>query len=478
MNRACRIVILLLLCLVPASWAQLENSIPAPTRTVSGTRIGHYKDGPVPIDLSIRTIAALVPNGTGSYTTIPGTGTSAGTFTVPNVPYGYYLLQLGGRYLWTKNTLVNADYDQAYRSSAVTADPATTLTFNLRNHNRWQTYDVLELADTSAGAFELFPGGTEGQTTFAGTFPYSSNLNDSTQGDKTYLLQESTQYAGGYRLLVASSYFLPSSFTQVDAADTQLTGRFTSIQPNQSFRFNVNGADLAAATLAANPGAAIANTAIALDVFPGSMARGWIVSTPDLVSYDLNGDAPPFTANVDLGEVNYGNPYPSSFTLFILYQYSAQTSYLAPGASSPAVITSYAAGNTIALPTATKPLRLMVGPVQRPAVGGADFLANQSGLGLMPTIHWKPPNVGIAHAYQVLVYQVTNTDGITAATTIARLQTQGTSITIPPNVLTAGQAYVFQITTIYRPGVNVAANPYTLGPIAAGADVISGLMQP
>lgn len=477
MNRASRIVILLCLWLVPASWAQLENSIPAPTRTVSGTRIGHYKDGPVPIDLSTRTIAALVPNGVGSYWTISGTGTDAGTFSIPNVPYGYYLLQLGGRYLWTKNTVINADFDFAFRSSAVTADPATTLTFNLSNLSPWQTNDVLELVDPSENAFQLFPG-TEGETTFTGTFPYSTNLNDSTQGDKTSLLQESTQYVSGYPLLVASRGLFPSNFTQVDGADTQLTGRFRAIEPTQKFRSNVNGADLAAATLAANPGATFVSTFFGLDVFPGSMARGFIAAAPDLVSYSLNGDAAPFTVNADLGDVLYGNPFPKTFTLCALYQYSAQTSYLAPGASSPAAITTGVYGNTVALPTSTRPLRLMVGTVVQPAVGRTDFVANQSGMGLMPTLSWKPPNVGIAHAYQVLVYQVTNTDGITAATAIARLQTQGTSITIPPNVLIAGQAYVFQITTIYRPGVNVAANPYRLGPVVATADVISGLMQP
>jgi hypothetical protein len=477
MNYASRVVILLCLWMVPASWAQLGNSIPAPTRTVSGTRIGHYKDGPVPIDLSTRTVAALVPYAMGGYWTLPGTGTSTGTFSIPNVPYGYYFLQLGGRYIWTRNSVINGDFYDSFRSSAVGADPATTLTFNLSNLNPWLPNDVIELVDPSTAAFQLFTG-SAGEPIFNGTFPYTSNLNDSTLGDKTYLLQESTQYAGGYRILVASKYFSPSNFTQIDAADTQLTGRFRTIEPTQSFRLNVNGADIAAATLAANPGATFGSTFVGLDIFPGSMAHGWSGAAPDLVSYDLNGDASPFTVNADLGDVMYGNPFPRAFTLFAVYQYSAQTSYLAPGASTPAAVTTYAAGNTITLPTATKPLRLMVGPVQRPAVGGVDFFANQSGIGLMPTIHWKPPNVGIAHAYQVLVYQVTNTDGITAASAIARLQTQGTSITIPPNVLIAGQAYVFQITAIHRPGVNVAADPYTLGPIAAGADVISGLMQP
>jgi len=51
-------------------------------------------------------------------------------------------------------------------------------------------------------------------------------------------------------------------------------------------------------------------------------------------------------------------------------------------------------------------------------------------------------------------------------------------MTVPPNLLIAGQSYVFQITALYRPGVNIAVNPYMLGPVAAGADVISGLMQP
>jgi len=477
MKYVSRWVALLALCFVSVMWAQLDNSGVVRTRTVSGTRIIHYKDGPVPIDLSTRTIAALVPNTMGGYWTLPGTGTSAGTFSIPNVPYGYYFLQLGGRYLWTRNSVINGDSYESFRSTGVGADPATTLTFNLSNLSPWLPNDVIELVDPSAPAFQLFTG-SAGEPVFTGTFPYTSNLSDSTLGDKTYLLQESTQYAGGYRMLVASRYFSPSNFTQVDATDTQLTGRFRTIAPTQSFRANVNGADLAAATLAANPGATFGVTFFGLDIFPGSLAHGWSGAAPDLVSYDLNADAPPFTVNADLGDVMFGNPFPAAFTLFAVYQYSAQTSYLAPGASSSAAITTSVVGTTIALPTASAPLALMVGTVQQPAVGGADFFANQTGIGFMPTLTWKPPQMGTAHAYSVSVYQLTNNAGSTQATVIARLQTQGTSITIPPNLLIAGQSYVFQITALYRPGVNLAADPYMSGPVAATADVISGLMQP
>jgi hypothetical protein len=221
---------------------------------------------------------------------------------------------------------------------------------------------------------------------------------------------------GGYGILVASRYFSPTNFTQPDAADTQMTGRFRTIGPSRNFRLNVKGADLAAATLAGNPAATLTNTFLGLGAFPGNMSRGWSGSAPDLVSYDLNGDAPPFTANADLGSVMYGNPFPSTFTLFAVYQYSAQTSYLAPGANTPAAITTGAYGNTVILPTATRPLGLMVGTVVQPAVGGSDFFAYRNGIGLTPTLTWKPPNMGTAHAYQLSVYQVTNNDGNTEAT--------------------------------------------------------------
>ena len=133
MKRAIIWMTLFCLCLVSPTLAQSDSSRSATTRTVSGTRIGHYKDGPAPIDLSIRTVAAYVPNGSGGYQQILGAGTAAGSFTIPNVPYRPYLLQLGNRYIWTKNTIVNADFDASYRSTRASAAPDTTLTFNLTN---------------------------------------------------------------------------------------------------------------------------------------------------------------------------------------------------------------------------------------------------------------------------------------------------------------------------------------------------------
>ncbi len=471
MRRTNVFVALLCLTLVSAAWAQV-----VPTRTVTGTRIGHYKDGAVPVDLSVRTVAAFVPGVAGGYSVIAGSGTTAGTFTIPNVPYGYYLLQLGTRYLWTKNTVVNGDFNAAYRSTRASAGANTTLTFNLSNLNSWQDSDLLEMVDPSTAAFDLYPG-TDGATTFTGTFPYTDLLNDSTLGDKTYFLQLATQQVGGYPFLSVARFLAPT-FTQVDGSDTTVTGALRPVNQTQSFVANINGADLAAQTLAANSAAALTLTAVALDVYPGNLAKGATTSTPDLVSYDLNGTMPPLTVNANLGEVMYGNPFPPSFGAFVVYFYQAQTSYLLAGTTTPAPVTTNVYGYTPAIPTSTSPVSPMVGVVSNPSVGGGSFFTDRSGIGYMPTLSWAPPQVGTAHVYVVTVYWLIHDAGSTVATLIGRLQTQGTSLTLPPGLLSPGQTYVFTITAEYTPGVNLVKNPFVLGTSHAYAEVTSGMMQP
>jgi hypothetical protein len=471
MKRASIFVALLSLCLVSTMWAQV-----VPTRTVSGTRIGHYKDGAVPVDLSTRTIAAFVPGVAGGYNVVTGTGTTAGTFSIANVPYGYYLLRLGSRYLWTKNTVVNADYDSGVRSTEALAGANTTLTFDLRHLNPWQSNDLLEFINTSTGAFGLLTG-TEGETTFTGTYPYTNYLSDASQGDMTYLLQLATQEVGGYPFDSVARFFqIP--LTQLDGVDTTITEWMLPVSQSRAFRANIAGADLAAQALAANPGANLTFTVVALDPYPGSLAKGAIVSTPDLVGYDLNSDVTPLTVNADLGDVMYGNPFPRSFDLFVIYSYQAQTNYLLPGTTQSGAITTYAYGYTPAMPTATKPIAPMIGTVSNPSVNGGDFFADHSGVGFSPTLTWAPPQVGKANLYIVRIYDLISDAGATVPSLIANLQTQGTSIRIPANVMLAGQTYVFQITPEYRPGVNVAANPYRFGSTRAFADVLSGMMQP
>jgi len=454
-----------------------ENFSSPSTRTVSGTEIVHYKNGPLPTDLSTATVGAFVPNGAGGYTFLAGTGTSSGTFSIPNVPSGFYLLQLGALYLWTKNTVVDADSDRGGRSDTVQADQNTTVTFDLTNLNVWESTDFLEMVCPNNTAFNLFFG-TAGETTFTGTFPYFGALSVGTEGDQYYVFQLITQSVNGYPFTALGRYIAPSKFDQAQGSDTPINGELRSIVQKHTFEANINGADLAAQALASNPTAVLVDTGVYLDAYPGSIAKGENTSTPDMVAYNFGTGQPFITTNGDLGPVHYGNPFPSTWPLFYLYQWLAAVQYTAPGATNPTAIATDAYGLTPTLPTSSNPIKPLVGTVNSPSINRKSFFKDRTGVSTTPTLRWSPPKVGTATYYSIRVWQLSNNAGNTVAAPIARLDTQRTSLPIPQGLLTTGQAYVFDIMAFYIPGLNFAKTPLMSGPTFARAHVISGMMQP
>jgi hypothetical protein len=446
-------------------------------RNVFGTQIGHYKDGPVPVDLSATTIAAFVPNGSGGYHRRTGVGTSNGYFAIPKVPSGFYLLQLGSTFLWTKNTLVDADYNADYRSDTVQADQNTTVTFDLTNLNPWQDTDFFEMLCPNNLVFDTFSG-TAGQNTLTGTFPYFGSLSVGSEGDQYYLAQLITQNVSGFPFTALGRYIAPAKFTQAQGSDTAINGRLKTIAQNHTFEANINGADLAAQALAANPKAVLVDTTVALDVYPGSLKKGESTAAPDLVIYDVFSEQPLITTDGDLGQVAYGNPYHPKWPLFDIYQWLAQTNYTAPGATNSVPIFTRATGNNITLPTSTNPITPLVGVVSKPSINHKNFFVDRTGVGTTPTLRWSPPSLGTATYYSVQIYQLANNGGNTTRTSIALLYTQQTSLLIPKSVMSAGQAYVFKIHAGYVPGIDFTKTPFMNGPTFGFADVISGMMQP
>ena len=475
-------VAMVVMCAV-MGFAAPSDDVGVFTRTVTGTEIGHYLNGPLPTDLSTVTVGAYVffP-GKSRYAFLPGTGTSSGTFTIKNVPVGSYLLQLGNQYLWTGNSMVDADYIAAYRSDTVAADwPNTFFTFDVTNLNSWQVTDFFEIACTQGNVFEFFFGAI-GETTFTGTYNDFTNLVNGAEGDQCNLAQLSTQFLGGVPFAALSRYLALPTFTQAQDSNTAINGNLATIAQTNTFEVNINGADLQAQALAANPNATMYLADFFLDVNPGSLAHGQTTSTPDLVLYQwfpqgYGGSL--INTNVDLGALGYGNPYPAAqWPVFLGYTYQAANFYTAPGATNSALWTTLVFGETTNLPSTTSPIAPLVGVAQKPLVNGSNFFVNQTGIGLTPTLQWSAPTLGSAGSYGVHVLQLSNVGGNTVMNRIASFATSATSLQIPPNVLTPGQAYVFQIRARYIPGVSFAKTPFEFGPIVGTADVISGMMLP
>jgi hypothetical protein len=476
-------IVIAFISIIGSFSAQAQEVSEASMRTVTGTEITHYNNGVVPTDLSAVTVAAFVANGAGGYNVISGSGTGAGTFTIPNVPSGSYLLQLGSTYLVTSNTVVDADTVYEQRSNGVPANSSTNLTFDLTNLDSWQTTDMFEMVCPNNGVYNDFDGAL-GATSFVGTMPYAQfiteNLSDGSEGDQYVFLQLSTQTVGGLPFAAASRAFFPESFTQAQGSDTPIDGNLETLPQQYEFEANINGADLTAQALAANPNATLIGTDLFLDAFPGNPARGERTATPDLVEYDLSffGDGPEITKNKDFGKIAYGNPFPSTWTLYDGYGWLALTAYTAPGATFSTQLLTLVDGFNTALPTATSPMKPLVGVVTNPAINGLNFFADQNGIGSSPTLKWSPPAIGKANFYEVFINQLSNVDGNTTLTAASTVWTQGTELTIPEGLLTAGPGYVFVIQAWYVPGLNFSKTPFMLGPVNAFTDVISGLMQP
>jgi hypothetical protein len=160
----------------------------------------------------------------------------------------------------------------------VPADPSTTLTFDLTNLNSWQQTDALEMLCPNNFSFEyFFP--TVGETTFTGTFPYDNilpaNLSVASEGDQYYIAQLITQNLGSYPFTALGRYLAPRKFTQAQGSDTPIDGALKTIAQSDAFEANVNGADLTAQALAANPGAVPFFTALPwrLILIPGALQK-------------------------------------------------------------------------------------------------------------------------------------------------------------------------------------------------------------
>lgn len=103
-----------------------------PAGTIHGSIIDVYWNSSgstlSPYDLTQQPIAALVPQPDGSVQLLSGVGNSDGTFTIPNVPGGYYWLQAGWLY-WTDSSTFDAGVDYSGRPWSPAID--TTASFNL-----------------------------------------------------------------------------------------------------------------------------------------------------------------------------------------------------------------------------------------------------------------------------------------------------------------------------------------------------------
>lgn len=413
-----------------------------------------------------------------------GVGQSNGTFLIPNVPQGQYVLRLNTNYYVTSTRDFSLDYFVPGRPDAVpaTIDP-TELTFSATGLSPWNdATDWLEFTSFNAGqndlvSFQQYGTGapTLGATTYAGTLNYflysnafGSALIDSSRGDVAYLVQHSYTVDAGVGVATSVRSMEVSTLSMADGQPRTVTGNLTT-PPQTSLTYDYRSADYVVASGQLNPGggtpyflAAVQMTAQARQTTVDAFAEvlSWYAYAPSL---------PPTT-------ITYGNPYPAGWSSVVFAGYRVPLTRALPGASAQSYASSFLSVRSLQAFTSA-PVQPVLGPPLNARINNADLLVDQSGVGLTPTITWAAPTLGVPQRYRLQIERLAISNGATRTAATQVIETSGTNFTLLPGMLVSGQVYVIQLVAFSTGGV-VDPALFSFALPYHGATLISGLIRP
>jgi hypothetical protein len=444
-------------------------------------------------------VAALVPDGKGGRITYPGTFPSPGSFSIPGVPLGSFLLEYVDAsgfvtLVDTTASTVDLGYDLAGRSGLLRASASTPVTFALTGLAPWNASgDRLEVTSSNAGLWDvLAPSPPFGAGATSGSAVDDWLTGNAAGGplpllapsDLLYLHQLSTtsDASSGNAYQQASAWTSLAGVTTVDGAAATLTPpALTAITPLAgslpAATWSLSQFDLAAAmNPAATTDARAHSLVVGASPFPLAAAGPVWRGSPLLLAMQLPRGTTPDPA---VGALTYGQFLDAAWREWRGVDFTVHVSYAAPSATALDLTASV--GQREAMPPAAGAVSPALTPVQSPLVNGASAFATLTGQGTTPTLAWTAPATGLPTRYTVEVFWLHAVAGATVATPVATWVTSGRTISWPAGVLLAGNTYLARITAYVVPADPYAAAtpaPSRLPGVYAYASVLTGTFAP
>jgi hypothetical protein len=344
------------------------------------------------------------------------------------------------------------------------------LQFDIANLSPWNDQsDKLILFSFDAGFLRNFfvkPALAGGATTLAGQLAFHGHRIDATKGDRATVVQLAQRNVG----TPGSSYV---------AVDRAMTTASLSIAPGQTTR--VAGTfDVLPMTHAAVDWRHGAFAALIPQMSPNAVNDGQTIDVyanlaPGAVNTQLLEYFVPDSSTDEHVPLNFGNPYPSSWSTTLTASVTIESSTM-PGSYANA----WCDWDLAALGASGAPLEPSIGPVQSPQIEGQNGFNPSQGVGTTPTLRWLPPLLGTPTSYQVDIRDLTPVvdNGITYDLPIS-IQTTEPTLRVMPGLLKPGHRYRVNIGASHEPPSSEPRNPYA--PISyprCVAEVVLGIVSP
>jgi hypothetical protein len=437
----------------------------------------------------------LVPQSDGSFQTLQGAANSDGSFTIPDVPGGFYWLQLSPRAnYWTSAS--DFDGGQDFVGDPLSTGPNATTTFNYSISGITPSSNGDDYFTAQSNVDEFFspiPAAISPNTTTM-NFGVSVNANVNWSNVSTlYLSQFQYTTSGNF-----TGYLLGPSQTLTDVSIS--AGAMNTIDANLSpampisVPINIAGKAWAPIAPLVGPGSP-GPTYSAFSVFAqpyvidryaqamiGSpfgpdfplLSTGTVPPPPDtwafgpsygcesFISYltqtSPNTGVSPIVVDTSFGTLSYDDPYPTNWPR--LFQYCQVSSINLPRPNSTATDTFLVSTEeTTLLPTS--PVAPLLTPAQSPMLNGSSLFQTATLNTANLQFSWAPPSVGQPYAYFLEVYALAipapGTPGTLIYVEIRSFATTQTSLSLPLTL--PDGTYVFAIVAALDATANIETSP-------------------
>ena len=455
--------------------------------------------------------AVQIPQADGSLVSLTGTQNPDGSYSVPNVPAGYYWLELSPFIpFWATDSPMNfywtstSDFDGGQnvigkQNISLSVETTTTFDYTISGLLPSPPGDDVQVRGDAVGMpFILTDVQSVGASNSISSSITQQSPMDWSQIDTLYFLQYETLNSRGFQGEMLGPETTQTNVSLVNGGTNSLTATPIASPPG-SMELSIRGSAWAAAMQGVGPGAPspiFSNFDLGAEPYLTNEFMGESAVSPTLGSISLlhptgslfeiaqaliceNAQFPPpgfpytapITSDVEYGTLSYGDPFPASWPR--LFQYCQASNVFLPRPNSSLVdVFTVVNKQTTGIPTgAVSPLMTAV---QNPTLNGESMFSG----GILPTasvnLSWEPPGTGKPFGYYVTAYQLRTfpqPPGNGGYSLFARYGTAKTSMRVP--FLVSGETYVFLISAEMDANANMETSPFRARIPAAESSVIS-----